>query len=118
MNIAEDFEVSTVLEGPAQCTSVLQILEGDCSVPSEPKVEEHEILSDDRSSWTTEVEGEGIFNRTEVMEFENKVLWEETFRTPDDPTHADLRKTKFVCSGMLSIYPGGLNIIKTYAPRC
>lgn len=100
MNVAQDFEVSAVLEGPAQCASVLQVLEGNCPVPSEPKMEEYEILSDDRSSRATEVEGEGVFNRTEVMEFENKVLWEEIFRTPDNPTHTDLRKTKLVPRGI------------------
>lgn len=58
MDVAQDFVVSTILKGSAQRTSVLQILKGYCPVPSKPKVEEHEILSDYRSSRATEVERE------------------------------------------------------------
>ena len=67
-------------------------------------MEEQEVLGDDRSSGTTEVEGEGIFNRTEIMELENEILREEALRTPDDPTDANWRKTKLVCSIILSIH--------------
>lgn len=56
MDVAQDFVVPTVLEGSAQRAGVRQILEGNFPVPSEPKVEEHEVLSDYRSSRTTEVE--------------------------------------------------------------
>lgn len=103
MDIAQDFVVSTILKGPAQCASVLQILEGDCPVPGEPKVEEQEVLGDDWSSRATEVERERIFNRTKIMEFENEILWKEALRTPYDPTDANLRKTELVCSIILSI---------------
>ena len=71
MDIAQDFIVSTILEGSAQRTSVLQILEGDRSVPSEPKVDEQEILGEYRSGGTTEVEGERILDGTEIVELKN-----------------------------------------------
>jgi hypothetical protein len=103
MYIAQDFVVSTILKSSAQRASVFQILEGDCPIPSESKVEEHEVLGDDRSGRTTEVEGERIFNRTEVMEFENEILRKVALRTPDDPTDADRSKTKLVYSIKLSI---------------
>ena len=58
MDVAQDFVVSTILEGSAQRTSILQILKGDCPVPSKPKVEEHEVLSEYLSGRATEVERE------------------------------------------------------------
>jgi len=79
MDIAQDFVISAILEGSAQRTSVLQILEGDRPVPSEPKVEEHEILSEYRGGGTTEVERERVLDGTKIMEFKNEILREETF---------------------------------------
>ena len=102
MDVAQDFVVSTILEGSAQRTSVLQILEGDCPVPSEPKMDEHKILGEYRSGRTTEVERERILDGTEIMEFENEIFREEVFRTPDDPTNANWRKTELICSMTLS----------------
>ena len=102
MDIAQDFVVSTILEGSAQRTSVLQILEGDRPVPSKPKVDEHEILGEYRSGGTTEVERERILDRTEIMELKDEILREEMFRTPDDPTDANLRKAELICSMTLS----------------
>ena len=102
MDIAQDFVVSAVLKGSAQCATVLQILEGDRPVPREPKVEEHEVLSDYRSSRAAEVQGERIFDRTEIMEFENEILGEETLRTPDYPADANLDKAVLICSMTLS----------------
>ena len=102
MDIAQDFIVSTVLEGPAQRASIPQILEGDRPVPGEPKVDEHEVLSDYWSCGTTEIKGERIFNGTEVMKFENEILREELLRTPDNPTNANLGETKLICSVTLS----------------
>ena len=58
MDIAQDFIISTILEGSAQCTGVLQILKGDLPVPRKPKMEEHEVLGEYWSSRATEVERE------------------------------------------------------------
>jgi hypothetical protein len=66
-------------------------------------VDEHEVLSEYRSSRATEVERERIFDRAEIMEFENEILREEILRTPDDPTDANLRETKLICSVILSM---------------
>jgi len=110
MNIAQDFVVSAVLKSPAQCASIRQILKGDCSVSSEPKVEEHEVLSNDWSSRATEVEGERIFNRAKIVEFENEILWEEFLRTPDDPTNANLSKAELVPGGIDRDNSGDLEI--------
>lgn len=98
MDIAQNFVVSTFFKGPAQRASVLQILEGNSPISSEPKVKEQEVLGDDRSSRTAEVERERIFNRTEVVEFENEILGKITLLSPDDPTDANRRKTKLVYS--------------------
>lgn len=104
MDVAQDLVVSTVLEGAAQSTSIFQILKSDCPVPRKPKVEEHEVLGNYRGSGTTEVERERIFNRSEIMEFENEILREEFLRTPDDPTYADRGATELICSVGLSIH--------------
>lgn len=119
MDIAQDFVVSAVLKGPAQCAGILEVLEADCPVSSESEVEEQEVLSDDWSCRATEVEGERVFDRAEIMEFENEILWEETLRTPDNPTDANLSKAELVCNTILSIHlaqlndrkptPGGIN---------
>jgi len=37
------------------------------------------------------------------MELKDEILRKEILRTPDDPTDADLRKTKLICSMTLSI---------------
>jgi len=37
------------------------------------------------------------------MELKNEILRQEMLRTPDDPTDADLRKTKLICGMTLSI---------------
>jgi len=79
-------------------------LEGDSPIPSKPKVEEHEVLNEYLSSRATEVERERIFNRPEIMEFENEILREEVLRAPDDPTDANRSETKFIYSTRLSIY--------------
>lgn len=105
MDIAQDFVVFAILKGPAQCAGILKVLEDDCPVSSESEVEEHEVLSDNWSCRATEVEGERVFNRAEIMEFENEILWEEALRTPDNPTDANLRKTELVCITILSILP-------------
>lgn len=102
MDVTQNLVVSTIVESSAQRASVLQVLEGDRPVPCKPKVEEHEVLSDYRSSRATKVERERIFNGAEIMEFENKVLREEILRAPDDPTDANLSKTKLICSVILS----------------
>jgi hypothetical protein len=104
VDLAQDFIVSTLLEGSAQCASILQILEGDCPVPCKPEVEEHEVLSDDRRSGATEVEGERVFNGTKIMELEDEILREEVLRAPDNPTDANRGKSEFVCSIILTIH--------------
>jgi len=71
-------------------------LKGDCPVPSKPEVEEHKVLGDYWGGGTTEVERERVFNRSKIMEFENKILREEILRTPDNPTYADRDTTKLM----------------------
>ena len=66
-------------------------------------MEEHEVLGDYWGSWATEVERERIFDRTEIMKFENEILWEEALRTPNDPTDADLREAILICNTTLSL---------------
>ena len=67
-------------------------------------MEEHEVLGDYWSSGATEVEGERIFNGTEVMKFEYEILRKVSLRTPDDPTDANGTETKLVYSTALSTY--------------
>jgi len=110
MDVAQDFVVSTVLEGPAQRAGIPQILEGDRPVPGEPEVEEHKILSDYWSCRATEIKRERIFNGTEIMEFENEVLREQLLRTPDNPTDANLGETKLMSGGVDGHNPGNLEI--------
>ena len=59
-------------------------------------MEEQEVLGDDRSSGSTEVEGERILDGAEIMEFENEILRKVTLRTPDDPADADRGKTELI----------------------
>ena len=118
MDLAQDFVVSTIFKGPAQHAGILQILEGDRPVSSKPKVEEQEILSNNRRSRATKVEGERIFNRAKIMEFEDEILWEEALRTPDNPTDTDRTKAELVCNMILSIHLARSNHRETYARKC
>ena len=61
-------------------------------------------MGDYRGGGTTEVERERIFDRSEIVEFKNKILREEFMGTPDDPTYANLATTKLICSEGLSIH--------------
>jgi hypothetical protein len=58
MDVTQNLIVSTILQSSAQCASILQVLEGDCPISSKPKMEDHEVLSDDGGSRATEVERE------------------------------------------------------------
>jgi len=104
MDLAQYFVVATILKGSAQRTSVLQILESDCPVPSKPKVEEQKVLSDYLGSGATEIERKRIFDGAKIMEFKNEVLREETLRTPDHPADANWSETKLICSTRLRIH--------------
>jgi len=110
MDVTQDLIISTILQSSAQCAGVLQVLEGDSPISGKPKVEEHEVLSDDGGSRTTEVERERKFNGTEIMDFENEIFWEEMLGTPDDPTDTNLGQTKFMSGRIDGHNSGNLEI--------
>lgn len=96
VNVAQDHEQAALLEGTAQQTGILQILEGDVPVTLEPEVHEVEVLRDDRVRWTREVERERVLDRPEVVQLEDEVLRKVSLVPPDDPADTDVGKTEFV----------------------
>ena len=61
-------------------------------------MEEVKKLGNDGRRWSREVEGERVFHRTEVMEFEYEILWKVLLVSPYNPSYADVTEPKFVAS--------------------
>ena len=63
------------------------LLDRDGSVPFESEMDKAPVLSDDGSGWTGEVEREGVFDRAEVVQFEDEFFGEMSCVSPDCPSY-------------------------------
>lgn len=64
MNIRENVKVSAAFESTAKKTSIFEIVDGDVAITFKAKMDEVEVLGDDRSGGTGKVERERVFDRT------------------------------------------------------
>lgn len=96
VHIAQNRIISTLLERTRKQARVLQIRKGNAAVTLKAKVDEVEVLRDDRSSRSREIERETIFDGTKVMQLEDEVLRKVSLVPPDDPADTDVGKTEFV----------------------
>jgi len=62
-------------------------------------MEEIEILRNNGCCGTGEVQGERIFDRAEVVKFEDEVLGKMSLVSPYDPANPDVAQTEFVAAG-------------------
>ena len=67
MNIAQDMVVAAVLQSSTQQSSILQVINSNCTVTFESEMQQVEVLGDNRCSRSRKVEREGIFDRSQVM---------------------------------------------------
>lgn len=67
VNIAQDMIVAAVLQSSTQQSSILQVIDSNCTVTLETEMQQVEVLSDNRCSRSRKVEREGIFDRSQIM---------------------------------------------------
>ena len=96
MNITQDLIEAALLKCAAKQPSIFEIIQSDRTVPFEPKMDEIEVLGYDGVGRAREVEREGILHGTQVVKFEDEVLGEVSFGSPDDPTYSDVRQAEFM----------------------
>lgn len=96
MHITENGVVTALLKRTRKETRILHVSEGNTPEALEAKMNEVEVLRDDGRSRAREVEGEAVFDGTEVVQFEDQVLREMGLVPPDDPANADVGKTELV----------------------
>lgn len=68
------------------------------------------VLCNNLCSWSREVQGVGLLCSAEVMEFEDKVLGQELFVSPDDPTDACVDESEFVARSVDRLHAWELEI--------
>lgn len=59
-------------------------------------MQEVEVLSNNRSGWSREVERERVLDRAEVVKFKDEILGQVGFVAKDDPTNSDISEPKFM----------------------
>jgi hypothetical protein len=98
MNIAQNIKISAFFQRPTQQPRILEIIKGDPAVAFEAQVQQVEILCDDGCSGTRKVKRERVFDGSQIVELEDKVLGEMGFVAPDDPSNTDVYKTELVAT--------------------
>jgi hypothetical protein len=98
MNIAQHCVIPTLLESTTQEPGIFQVIQGHCTISFETEMNEIEVLRNDRSSWAREVEREGIFDWTKVMQLEDKILGKVGLISPDNPPNAYITQPKLVAT--------------------
>ena len=90
MYIAQNRVISGAFQSATQEASILQVIQRHRTVPLEPQMEKVEVLGNDRSCRSREVEGEGVFDGSEVVQFENELFRKMCFVPPYNPPYANV----------------------------
>jgi hypothetical protein len=96
MNVTQHCVILTLLKSTTQEPSISQVIQSHCTIPLETKMDEVEVLRDDRCSRAREVQRKRIFNRTQVMQLKNEVLWKVGLISPDNPPNTYIAQPKLV----------------------
>ncbi len=98
VDITKDSIVTAILQRSTEESSVRQVVQGDGPVAFESEMNEIEVLRNDMCRRAREVKGEGVFNRPQVVKFEDELFRKMGFVSPYNEPHSAVDTTKLVTS--------------------
>ena len=96
MDVTENCVVASLLQGTAEQSRILEIRQPNGAITLETKMNEVEVLGDDRRRRSREIEGEGILHRSKVMKLEDQIFGKVGLVTPDDPSNSDIAQSELM----------------------
>src|SRR5258707_15604420 len=98
VDIAEYRIASGFFQGTAKNPSIFHVGQTNLTISFVSKIEEIEILSDDRSCRSRKIQRKRVFNRTKVVKLENQLFGKIVFISPDRPSDADIGQAKLMAA--------------------
>jgi hypothetical protein len=107
VNIAEYCIISSFFQSPTKNPGIFHACKTNLAITFMSKIDEIEVLSDDRGCRSREIQRKRVLYRAEVVKLEYQLLGKVFFISPDNPSDADIAQAKLVATEM---------VVKTYQP--